>query len=144
MIMCLDTPECGRDDRAVSDNGGVWKLVGARVRTERDKRNWTQDDLAAFAGLSRPTIQNIESGKGGFSRTTLRRLERGFHWMPGSITTISAGGEPVEDRADSATEARSPMYFLIRSLVLEHGAARFTSAVTEVFYDLGASDTLPP
>ena len=36
--------------------------IAGRVRAARDQRGWTQAELAARAGLSRPTIARIERG----------------------------------------------------------------------------------
>lgn len=122
-----------------------WQRLAARVRAERAACGWTQVELIARSGLSRPTVQNIEAGKGGFSPATLRRLEHGLGWAAGSAATVRAGGEPVLARGEQETTGRPPaIYYLVRSLVLQHGAERFAAAVARVFNDLGQEGKLPP
>lgn len=41
----------------------VDQYVIDRVKEEREKRNWTQDDLADALGVSKGLIGNIESSK---------------------------------------------------------------------------------
>ncbi|MBE6403890.1 MAG: helix-turn-helix transcriptional regulator [Lentisphaeria bacterium] len=37
--------------------------LGANVKRERIKRNWTQDELAKFCGVSKAMLSQVESGK---------------------------------------------------------------------------------
>jgi transcriptional regulator with XRE-family HTH domain len=37
-------------------------LLGKQIRLERKKRNWSETELAARAGISRATVQKIEKG----------------------------------------------------------------------------------
>jgi transcriptional regulator with XRE-family HTH domain len=53
--------------------------IGARLFELRDDRDWTQDELAAEAGISHTTIVGIETGRIKHPRkATLRRLARAF------------------------------------------------------------------
>lgn len=49
-----------------SDNPGdnyVGMTLGAQIKAEREKRNWSQADLARRIGISQPAIKKIEDGK---------------------------------------------------------------------------------
>jgi transcriptional regulator with XRE-family HTH domain len=48
--------------------------IGAKVRAERQAREWTLDQLAAAAGVSRRMIINVEQGSANPSVTTLLRI----------------------------------------------------------------------
>ena len=39
------------------------KLLGEQIRLKRKQRRWSEKDLAERAGISRATLQKIESGK---------------------------------------------------------------------------------
>lgn len=52
--------------------------VGARVRHCREKRQWTQEDLAERAELDRSYIAGIESGLRNPSIKAVARIARGF------------------------------------------------------------------
>jgi transcriptional regulator with XRE-family HTH domain len=39
------------------------RKLGHRVRTLRDKKGWTQEDLAGEAGLDRSYVSGLESGR---------------------------------------------------------------------------------
>lgn len=48
--------------------------IGAKVRAERQAREWTLDQLAKAAGVSRRMIINVEQGSANPSVTTLLRI----------------------------------------------------------------------
>ncbi|NHR07624.1 helix-turn-helix transcriptional regulator [Chromobacterium haemolyticum] len=48
------------------------ETLGTRLRTEREKRNWTQRSLARKAGVGATTIASIEIGR---SRATTRLVD---------------------------------------------------------------------
>ncbi len=48
--------------------------IGARVRSERQGRGWTLDQLAEASGVSRRMLVNVEQGAANPSVTTLLRL----------------------------------------------------------------------
>lgn len=53
---------------------GLASLIGARVRRERQTRQWTLDQLADVAGVSRRMLVNVEQGSVNPSVGTLLRL----------------------------------------------------------------------
>jgi transcriptional regulator with XRE-family HTH domain len=54
--------------------GRLSAAVGAKVRTERNARGWTLDQLAGTSGVSRRMLINVEQGTANPSVTTLLRL----------------------------------------------------------------------
>jgi transcriptional regulator with XRE-family HTH domain len=50
------------------------RAIGARVKQERKNREWTLDQLAAAAGVSRRMLVNVEQGEANPSVGTLLRL----------------------------------------------------------------------
>lgn len=71
------------------------KTVGARIRRRREKRDWSQEELASRALINRKGISEIETGKvqAGFWTltriatvldTTVPTLLRGLRWDPES------------------------------------------------------------
>lgn len=76
-------------------------LVGARVRAERRARDWTLDQLAEAAGVSRRQVVNVEQGAANPSLTTLLRLSEALGLgLPGLVApppaapvTITRSGE---------------------------------------------------
>lgn len=57
-------------DRAIS----LAQLIGTRVRTARQARTWTLDQLADEAGVSRRALVNVEQGAANPSVATLLRI----------------------------------------------------------------------
>ncbi len=47
--------------------------LGDAIREAREARGWSQQELAAASGVSRPTIARMEAGQ-GVSTTTLVKL----------------------------------------------------------------------
>ena len=59
----------------VDDNASALAAaIGAKTRAERQAREWTLDQLAAAAGVSRRMIINVEQGSANPSVTTLLRI----------------------------------------------------------------------
>jgi DNA-binding XRE family transcriptional regulator len=50
----------------------IYVLIGQRIRHQREMNGQTQEQLAAFVKMSRPSIINIEQGK---QRITLHDLQ---------------------------------------------------------------------
>lgn len=55
---------------------------------------YSQEDLADAADVSLKTIGRLEAGN-RVSSTTLGKVELALGWVPGSLRTILAGGEPT-------------------------------------------------
>lgn len=71
----------GMRQRAPMDSDSPRSTVRRQVRAERERRHWTQADLAVAAGVSRGTIAN---------------LEKGLHLTEGKESKVEAAlGKPV-------------------------------------------------
>jgi transcriptional regulator with XRE-family HTH domain len=57
----------------------VLKLLGERIRKNRDKLDWTEERFAAEVSLSTNYISDIELGKRNISVLVLRRIARALH-----------------------------------------------------------------
>jgi transcriptional regulator with XRE-family HTH domain len=78
----------------------MWAAIGMRIRALRRHRNLTQDELARLAGVSRRTVQRIESGLGG--GVTHDRLRRVVEALGGTLRiTLSWNGELLDRLIDS-------------------------------------------
>lgn len=55
------------------------------IITERNKRGWTQTDLAQRAGLHQVQISRIENGEKMPSYRTLSKIAAAFHLMVGFV-----------------------------------------------------------
>lgn len=73
-----------------------WARVGATVRTMREMRGMTADQLATSVGKSRPYIANIEAGRKPLPAKLLPRIAAALH-VP-QISILAADGA-VEDLA---------------------------------------------
>lgn len=67
---------------------------GKRIRTERLRRGWAQEELARKAGISRSTVADLE---GGHSRATARLLNiaKALGVTPQWLETGKGPREPV-------------------------------------------------
>lgn len=58
---------------ASGDRSAVRQML-ARIRDQRLARNWTQEEMARRAGLSRASYQNFEGGFGNIALANLVRI----------------------------------------------------------------------
>lgn len=83
-----------------------WKAVADAIRASRLAHGMTQEELALKVGVSRVTIQSLESGN---SRTrvssALLEVARSLGWPNGRVEDLLAGG----DSSLSARPARRPV-----------------------------------
>lgn len=86
----IHTGYAGTVEAQVEADGPDPKLQFARtVRDAREQRGWNQDDLADKAGVSRPTIQRIETAKTGTPNPdTARRIFQALGLDPRLIPVI--------------------------------------------------------
>lgn len=88
----------------------VYISVGRRVRQERLRRGWTQEDLAEKAGLHLSFIGQIERGVKAVSLQTLKRIADIFGLRAAQLLDES---RPVE-------ECPYPIEKKVASLIAEH------------------------
>ena len=55
---------------------GVRAMFGSLIKTERERRGWSQEHLAELVGVSRVQVSRIESGDQVGSIDTLTRIAR--------------------------------------------------------------------
>lgn len=85
------------------DLGDLSRLIGARVRAERQARSWTLDRLAETAGVSRRMLVNVEQGAVNPSVGTLLRLSDALGiGLPVLVEPPSAAGVRVTRAGEGA------------------------------------------
>jgi transcriptional regulator with XRE-family HTH domain len=52
--------------------------LGRRIRARRKKKRWTQSEMAAYLGLSRGHISDLERGRREIGLLTLQIIARGL------------------------------------------------------------------
>jgi transcriptional regulator with XRE-family HTH domain len=62
----------------MQDANTIRKALGKRVRTLREKRGWSQEELAHQSGLARSFTGAIERGEKDLRLTTLVKLANTF------------------------------------------------------------------
>jgi hypothetical protein len=75
------------------------RRVSRMIRERRDLLGYTQESLAAAAGVSVSTVKSLESWTGqdrGFASKSLRAIEDALHWGRLSIDRIEEGEDPDE------------------------------------------------
>lgn len=66
-------------------------LLPEQCRAARGLLNWTQEQLATFAGVSRSTIKDFECQRHGLHRATERLLVKALE--SGGVLLLAAGSE---------------------------------------------------
>ncbi len=59
------------------------ETIGGRVRAARDRRVWSQDELARATGMPKASISRIETGKTIPRRSSIRKLAEALGVDPG-------------------------------------------------------------
>lgn len=71
------------------------KNLADHVKARRDAMDWSQLDVYRRGGPSNSTLTTIENaGTPAPSRSTLKKLDIGLGWEPGSAKNTLAGGKP--------------------------------------------------
>jgi transcriptional regulator with XRE-family HTH domain len=61
------------------------QVLAAKVRSERQSRGWSQEELAGRAGLSQVYISNVESAKRAVSIDCVQQLADALGVAPASL-----------------------------------------------------------
>ena len=59
-------------------SSAIWRKFGARLRTLRRKRKWSQEELAYRIGMDVSYLSELENGKKEPCRTRIHRIAKGF------------------------------------------------------------------
>jgi len=61
------------------------KRIGQNVKRRRERRGWTQAELASKIGIHRISVARLEAGGKGPSWALLERLARALRVKPGRL-----------------------------------------------------------
>lgn len=114
-----------------------------RLKAARDKRGWTQKELAEHAGVSVVTVQNCESGSGVNSKTIVRiakALQVSIDYLLLDQESDSMVPEPGFSRVAEIQESEGigvgdPADLIVEEALRQLGidASEFTSEQLNVF-----------
>lgn len=74
--------------------GAAPKTIAAQIREERERRGWSQAELARRVGTTQQTVDRLERGQTAFSRITAPVLE-----ALGITSTVEAATAPTLPKA---------------------------------------------
>ncbi|OKH86979.1 XRE family transcriptional regulator [Thalassospira sp. TSL5-1] len=63
--------------------------IGARIRTEREKRGWSLTDLAEKSGVSRAMVYKVERGESSPTATLLAKLSGAFNLSMSALLLLA-------------------------------------------------------
>lgn len=70
-------------------NGNINKRIGTKIKLERVKRNWSQEELAEKADLSKNSVGAIERGTSSPTVETLAKIADAFGIPLNDLTDVS-------------------------------------------------------
>jgi transcriptional regulator with XRE-family HTH domain len=79
------------------------RRLGEVIKLIRERRDLSQEALAAQAGVHRSTVLNVErnsSPKSGPTLDTVERLARGLNLTPSDLIAYADGSEDPDDDED--------------------------------------------
>lgn len=82
-------------------------LIAARIRREREARDWSIADLAAASGVSRAMISKVERAEASPTAALLGRLSGAFHL---TVSTLLARAEADAGPSRIARAAAQPLW----------------------------------
>ena len=96
------------------------QTLSQQIRSARERRGWTQEQLAVRADVSRSTIQNLENGRRSPHRGSLGRIAAA---LGVSVDALKRAGEDeldareIRDALQAAAELEDPEE--MRAVLLE-------------------------
>lgn len=103
----------------MSDVNEYTSLVGARVRSHREARQWNQQQLAERAGVSQPTISRIEKGRGVLDGAAALQLADGLEVRVGALLgpamirdQVVTAGRPADEASAMETMKAAAQCYL--------------------------------
>lgn len=110
---------------------------GRIVYSRRTELGMTQEQVAKAGGPTDTTMGKIENSEWtpGNRKTTLRKLDIGLRWTPGSAARTLAGGDPVplsEDAGDFLSKIRHPQYAAGVSAGVDKGDEPLLAVLDEI------------
>ena len=80
------------------DASTIYRIVGQRIKQERNRLGITQAQLSKEVEVSRTSIANMEAGNQNFALDVLYRLAKHLQVTPESLLpTLEEVGEPGKD-----------------------------------------------
>lgn len=118
--------------------------LAARLRQEREARNWSLADLAARSGVSRAMIHKVERGESSPTASLLGRLSGAFGLTMSTLLARAegrAGGRVL--RAAERPSWQDPATGYVRRQVAPAPGSDFPAELVEVELPKGASVSFP-
>ena len=118
--------------------------LGARIRIERERRNWSLTDLAERSGVSRAMINKVERGEASPTASLLGRLSGAFGLTLSALlarTEMSGAGRLV--RADDQPRWTDPATGYVRRQVAPAPGSDLPLDLVQVELPAGASVSFP-
>ena len=78
------------------DEKGIDRALGAEIRAQRARRNWTRAELATRAGISESSIQRFESGQRSVTVANLVSLGEALRIDPRSMVAAALAQQGEE------------------------------------------------
>lgn len=75
----------------------VRQRLESRMDARRLDLGLTWREVAIRAGVSIEAVRLLRNGPGGVRELTLRKFDKAFEWMPGSLQRFIEGGAEPED-----------------------------------------------
>jgi transcriptional regulator with XRE-family HTH domain len=113
--------------------------IGARVRTERERRGWSLTDLAAASGVSRAMIHKIERGESSPTATSLAKLAGAFNLSMSALLALAELEEGRLLRVDDQPVWVDPQSGYVR----RHVSPKSASPLNLVEIDLPPGADIP-
>jgi transcriptional regulator with XRE-family HTH domain len=102
--------------------GGLEARLASRIRTEREARGWSLDDLAGHSGVSKAMISKIERGESSPTAALLGRLSGAFGLTLSTLLARAEGAVSRLARAGEQAVWRDPATGYCRTAISPEGS----------------------